>query len=134
LTISAAAIVPVFFTVAPPFARVLGAAGAVLLLIRSYRRAGWIHSPLSLQSAVWDADGRWFLSHAGKTCEARLRGDSWISARALLLRWDVEEGSFRHITVLLTPADLGAVDFRRLVVRLRVDGFRAANPTDSLLA
>jgi hypothetical protein len=134
VTIFAAAVVPAFITAAPLIVRILGAVSAVLLLVRSYRRAGWIHGPRSLQFAVWDADGRWFLSRAGKTWEARLRGDSWVSAHVLLLRWEVEEGSIRRTTVLLTPIDLGPVDFRRLLVRLRVDGMRAADVTDSLLA
>jgi hypothetical protein len=83
---------------------------------------------------VWDADGRWFLSRAGKTWEARLRGDSWLNGRAMLLRWDAVEGNGPRISMLLAEVDLGSIAFRRLGIRLRIDGLRATPATDSLLA
>ncbi|HEU4601496.1 MAG TPA: hypothetical protein VFS24_05995 [Steroidobacteraceae bacterium] len=114
--------------------RVVVAAIVGTFIWLTFRRAGWLRGPASLCSIIWDADGRWFLSRSGQRWEASLRGDSYVSSRALLLRWDAVDANLPRNSMLLTRADLGLVDFRRLVVRLRIDGARARSATDSLLA
>lgn len=126
--------VPAFFTASSAILRVALAAiiGAFIWLL--FRRAGWLRGAASLDSIIWDADGRWFLSRSGQSWEARLHGDSYVSSRALLLRWDAVDANLPSIRMLLTRADLGSVDFRRLIVRLRIDGASIRSATDSLLA
>jgi hypothetical protein len=129
-----AASVPAFFTATAFSLRAALSLLAFTVLLVSYRRAGWIRGPWSLDSVVWDAEGRWFLSHAGKTWEAALRGDSWVKGHVMLLRWHAVEGGERRACMLFTASDLGGVIFRRLSVRLRIAGMRATSATDSLLA
>jgi hypothetical protein len=125
---------PAFFTGTSAWVRVSIMLSVAMVMIISYRRAGWMSSPTSILSIVWEADGRWLLSRAGKTWEATLSSNSWMNGPAMLLRWDATEGSNSRATVLLTVADLGTVPFRRLCVRLRIAGARTSRATDSLLA
>ena len=134
VTIFSAAVVPVFFTALPLILRLATSILVFAALLASYRRAGWMGGARAIRSAVWDADGRWLLSRAGKTWEAKLRGTSWVSARAMLLRWQAVNGSEPHVSMLITVSDVGTVVFRRLAIRLRIAGTRATAVADSLLA
>jgi hypothetical protein len=125
---------PAFFTAESIALRIAMSIAALLTLFIFYRRAGWIRGPFSVDCAVWDADGRWFLSRADKTWEATLRGSSWLNGRAMVLQWDAVDGNEPRTSMLLAEIDLGAIAFRRLGIRLRIDGLRATPATDSLLA
>jgi hypothetical protein len=87
-----------------------------------------------MQSIVWNADGRWFLSSGDTVWEAKLRSDSWVNGGAMLLRWEALDGNAARSCMLLTAADLDPASFRRLGIRLRIDGLKATRVTDALLA
>lgn len=70
---------------------------------------------------VWDAEQRWWWSQDGETLELLLRGDSYLSAVLVALNFRVPE-SRRRRSLLLTPAGIGQQEFRRLLVRIRLDG------------
>ena len=52
----------------------------------------------------------------------------------MLLRWEALDASEARFSMLLTTADLGSAVFRRLAIRLRIDGLKATLATDALLA
>jgi hypothetical protein len=96
--------------------------------------AGWLGGPRSLIQAVWRSDGTWSLtSRDGRRYEASLRPETRMSPALIWLRWNAElplppivgrvarkPRQFRK-SLLLIPGDLPAADFRRLLVRLRLD-------------
>lgn len=99
----------------------------------AFRHAGWLGGRRSLTRAVWRTDGSWCLSDgAGQQIDATLADDSRMSPRAIWLRWkpdfaDAPRASLpRRPAVVLLPSDLPPGDFRRLLVRLRVDGSECA--------
>ncbi len=95
----------------------------------AFRIAGWLGGPLAVSSIVWDRDGMWRLMlRDGRQCEGHLRADTRMSPAAIWLVWAIEAESGpakprmpRSRTLLVSPRDLPAGDFRRLLVRLRVD-------------
>lgn len=96
-----------------------------------FYRAGWLGGHSSIHRMIWSGDGVWLLAlRDGRQCEGRLRSDTRMSPAAIWLRWTIEPaplvdapmaGTARSRTLLLVPGDLPAGDFRRLLVRLRVD-------------
>lgn len=119
------------------FAFAFSGVAAVVVPV-GFWRAGWIGRQRQIIRIVWQADGRWFLTHAhGRTAEAVLRADTRISTRAIWLRWDIQldrpapRASTSQVTVtrgsmLLATADVPEPDLRRLFVRLRLDRSRPA--------
>ncbi len=117
---------------------------AVLLLVAltfGFRRAGWLGGTRSVVRATWRGDGSWRVtSAAGAEAEGRLLPASRMSPVAIWLRWSIEAPTptdarpggrpwARTRTVLLLPGDLPAADFRRLLVRLRLDRSECAAPS-----
>ena len=134
LAVASAAIMPAFFTAIPVPVRIIAASILGAALVGGFRRAGWLAGSRTIDSVVWDAEGRWFLSNSGEAWEAHLCGESWINGRAMLLRWKAVEGKKPPSSMLLTVADVGPFVFRRLGIRLRIDGLGATTASDSLLA
>jgi hypothetical protein len=78
---------------------------------------GWIGGPNRLTRIACEPDGRWLLCDAGgRTSEVVLSGASRVTPFALWLEWVDRKGR----PLLLLPGDVSSVDFRRLVVRLRL--------------
>ncbi|MFL6616992.1 MAG: hypothetical protein ACJ8MH_00235 [Povalibacter sp.] len=95
-----------------------------------FRRADWFGSR-KLARITWQPDGCWVLTDArGENYKAVLSPSSRMSPFALWLRWSLveetapsEKRAFtrRGPTLLLGRTDLAVTDFRRLLVRLRMD-------------
>lgn len=129
-----------FPTSAYPIFVVLLAILGPSVLAAGFRRAGWLGGARSVTRAIWRGDGTWqLIDAAGRKVEARLSPASRMSPVAVWLRWSVEPsvaavGRFcvsggRARTVLLLPRDLPDPDFRRLLVRLRLDRSECAAPS-----
>ena len=100
------------------------------VLATEFHRAGRLGGTRSVFRAVWRSDGTWQLTRgSGRESEARLLPASRMSPVAIWLRWSVEPGGPRTRTMLLLPCDLPGPDFRRLLVRLRLDRSECAAPT-----
>lgn len=134
MTVAAAMILPALFTAFPLMVRIALSLCAGAASFIGYWYAGWVRGWRHVQSVVWNADGRWFLSRGSKTWEAKLHADSWINGALMLLRWDAVDGAEPQFSMMFTIADLGPAVFRRLGIRLRIDGPKATLATDSLLA
>jgi len=90
----------------------------VLLAWRVWHRRSELGAgPVSL---VWDAEQRWWWHQGGREVELQLRGDSYLSARLIVLNFR-EAGSARRYSLVLLPRSLGEETFRRLRVRLRLE-------------
>jgi hypothetical protein len=128
-----AAIVPAFFTAIPFRARLLiCAAGAAFALAARFR--GGLAGSASVQEIAWQPDGRWFLTDRRHTWEADLDGGTRVGSAVLLLRWRATDRPAHRTWMLLVPRDLPAGEFRRLLVRVRIDGVRKPVAAESLLA
>lgn len=96
----------------------LALVGVVLLsLHRAWRR----HlGTRRVTDAVWRADGSWELKTAdGHTHDAGLAPQAYVSAYAVVLRFELERGGTRALVIL--PDSLDGESFRRLRVRLRLE-------------
>jgi hypothetical protein len=104
----------------------------VAVLAITFRMAGWLGGAGSLSRVIWRSDGVWRLIEAGGgEFEGRLRATSRMSPVAIWLQWaplpasPTDRPGFRPWrrtrTLLLLPRDLPDADFRRLLVRLRLD-------------
>ncbi len=97
----------------------LAAAGLCMPILR---RHAWLSSPAAVVALSWESDGRWLLTRAdGSQCEAWLQGDSLSHARLVVLNFR-RPGRLWPVSVLLTPGRVGRQAFRRLRVRLKLDG------------
>jgi hypothetical protein len=98
---------------------VIAGAGACVATIAGFAMLGWLAGHRRLARIVCGPDGRWTLCEAGGTVtESALSNASRVSTRALWLCWTARSGK----PLLLVRGDIPDVDFRRLVVRLRVAG------------
>ena len=71
---------------------------------------------------VWRGDGHWALTfHNGRQVEAILEAGARMSPIAIWLRWGLTGPAPRRRSLLLIPGDVPDGDFRRLLVRLRLD-------------
>jgi hypothetical protein len=104
----------------------------VAVLAVTFRMVGWLGGAGSLSRVVWRNDGVWrLIETGGGEFEGRLRATSRMSPVAIWLQWAPEPASptdrpgyrswRRTRTLLLLPRDLPDADFRRLLVRLRLD-------------
>ena len=123
---------------AAPFLLVQGiglqlAAGASLTILATclfgFVRARWLGKQ-RLVSAAWQSDSSWLLTDAsGRTYVASLSASSRMSPFAVWLHWRLEDPQSqpsarfapRSLAMLLLRPDLAGSDFRRLLVRLRMD-------------
>ena len=95
-----------------------------------FYRADWI-GPRKLVRTTWQADGGWALTDThGNTYIASLHASSRMSPFAVWLRWTLVDDPRsssqlsvlgRSPSVLIGRNDISASDFRRLLVRLRMD-------------
>jgi hypothetical protein len=92
------------------------------VLAAAFRRAGWLGGGGSLARMVWRGDGSWTLTfRSGRQAEATLDGSTRMSPVAIWLNWELGGARPRKRSLLLIPGDLPESDFRRLLVRLRLD-------------
>jgi len=70
---------------------------------------------------VWDGEGRWWWRQNHVERELNLAGDSYLSSWLIVLNL-YEPLTKRGYSMLLFPSSLGAERFRRLTVRLRLEG------------
>ena len=101
---------------------ILSVALAAMCLLTSllglFYTVGWLWGPRRLTRIVWQPDGCWVLCEAnGKTHECELSQSSRATPYAAWLRWAGR--STRPL--LLVPGDVPDTDFRRLIVRLRLE-------------
>ena len=113
-------------TVVSGIAGVIASMVAALSLLSGFRWAGWLGGNASLRQVVWRSDGPWILGFAaGDEREAHLCDSSRMSPFAIWLRWKIDpvagQRAMRTRTLLLLPWDVYQPDFRRLLVRLRLD-------------
>jgi hypothetical protein len=121
--IALAAIIPSFFGVASGVALAASLVAAVVALY-AMRREGWLNARDPIDTITWRSAGEWELGARGGTqwvCELGRASRATSGAVWLCLR---ESDGRRTWRFLLTPSDLSADDFRRLYVRLRLDGAR----------
>jgi hypothetical protein len=106
-----------------------------LILWLGFRRLGWLGARNRLIRLAWRADGSWLLTDSNqRAVEARLRGDARIGRSWVWLRWDATAPTVLRLrTMLLTRADLGAPELRRLIVRLRLEGDGRHSPGPAAL-
>jgi hypothetical protein len=122
----------VFRTVSP-FLAIASDMAVLAVLAITFRMVGWLGGVRSLSRVVWRSDGVWRLIEAGGgEFEGRLLPTSRMSPVAIWLQWLPEPASptdvrpryrswVRTRALLLLPCDLPDADFRRLLVRLRLD-------------
>jgi hypothetical protein len=92
---------------------VFAAAARRVWLRRSELGGGPVH-------LVWDGGQRWWWSQRGTERQLRLLGNSYLSPRLVVLNFrGVESG--RRCSLVLLPASIGEEQFRRLLVRFRVE-------------
>lgn len=103
------------------------------LIAIGFWRAGWFGGAHSLVRITWGSDGRWRLACAtGEELDGELLPQTRMSPVAIWLRWSVSlpaapvprlgrSQTRRTGTLLLFPGDLSRADYRRLLVRLRLD-------------
>lgn len=77
-------------------------------------------------SLLWDAEGRWWWCQGSEETELLLAGDSYLSSWMIVLNLR-DPATARGHSMLLFPSSIGADLFRRLTVRLRLEG-RASAP------
>jgi hypothetical protein len=108
------------------------------VLTAAFRWSGWLGGGKSLDGMVWRGDGVWLLTFQdGRQAEATLEGSTRMSPAAVWLRWKFEGLRPRWRSLLLIPGDLPEADFRRLLVRLRLDRSECAptaQQTDTTLS
>jgi hypothetical protein len=127
----AVAIAPLALVGSVSWALLLG--GSVLALAAcavGFYRADWM-GPCKLVRVTWQAEGSWALTDTdGNTHIASLRPSSRMSPFAVWLIWTPVDdprnsttscGFGRSPSVLIGRGDIPANDFRRLLVRLRMD-------------
>lgn len=114
--------------------RIAGSLLLALCICGCFRAAGWLGGSAALARMTWAGDGVWALVFAdGREYSGQLRSDTRMSPAAIWLRWDLllppspvlesqaSRRGPRSRALLLIPGDIPADDFRRLLVRLRVD-------------
>lgn len=81
---------------------------------------------------LWDPEGRWWWLQAGEETELKLCGDSYFASGMVILNFSIPD-SGRQRSMVLFPASVGPALFRRLRVRLMLEGGRSVtNGSDNL--
>ena len=102
------------------------------VIAAAFHRAGWLGRRHCLTRITWRSDGCWIVTDArGHNFEAALRPDSRMSPHIIWLCWLIQDSHdvrrqwnpWRRLqsSLLLVRGDVPQGDFRRLLVRLRVD-------------
>lgn len=126
LALSAAGLVP-FLTSLPVLVSVVCTVVSILLVGAGFWQAGWmLGGDHRIVAVSWLSDGRWLLTdRRGRTAEGTLLGQSRVGCRAVWLRWDLAgERYFSGRSLLLASIDTPENELRRLIVRLRIEGYR----------
>ena len=109
-------------SIASPAVRIASTVVLAVVLTAGFWRAGWLGGSGALSRMVWREDGRWVLTFLdGRQAEATLAGGARMSPTAIWLQWTVANEGPRKRSLLLVDGDLPDIDFRRLLVRLRLD-------------
>lgn len=88
---------------------------------RCWRRRCELGAPAV--TLLWDAEGRWWWRQAGEETELKLCGDSYLSSRMVILGFSHPDTG-RQRSLILFPTSVGPALFRRLRVRLMIEGGR----------
>lgn len=72
-------------------------------------------------SLLWDGEGRWWWQQGGDEYELHLAGDTYL-ARWLIVLNLYDPQTKRGFSLLLLPGTTGEALYRRLSVRLRLEG------------
>lgn len=100
---------------------------ALGVVIVGLRRAGWLGGERRLVKLAWLADGQWLLTDArGRSRQGVICSDTRVGKAWVWLRWNTLDASATPPPMLLARTDMPREDFRRLKVRLRVEGARSA--------
>ena len=91
----------------------------VLLGWHCWRQRGELGGPGT--SVIWDAEGQWWWLQSGEETPLVLAADSYLSTAMVILNF-IEPGFRRRRSLLLFPASVGRDRFRRLRVRLLLEG------------
>ena len=127
LTVLAAALSSALLHLSPATAAVTAIAMAGVIAV-GFGRSGWLGGENRIETVSWVADGRWFLGdRRGRSFEVALEGGTRAACGAVWLRWSNAHGRRPRYSMLLAPGDLPSEDLRRLIVRLRIEGSRAAS-------
>lgn len=103
------------------FSVILAAACLLTSVVGLFYTVGWLGGPRRLTRIVWQAEGGWLLCDAGGMTHAcELSGASRVTPYVAWLCWT---GRWTR-PLLLVSGDVPDADFRRLVVRLRLDARR----------
>lgn len=97
---------------------------SALLLIAAFAMGCWRNRCELGARAVtltWDTDSRWWWAQKGEETELALCGDSYLSTGMVILNFR-NPVSGRRQSLVLVPAAVGADVFRRLRVRLKLEG------------
>lgn len=78
-------------------------------------------------SLLWDSEGRWWWQQGGSEREMLLDGSSYLSTWMIILNLR-EPAKKRVCSILLFPSVTGDELFRRLTVRLKLEGALPADP------
>ncbi|MGM0595108.1 MAG: protein YgfX [Pseudomonadota bacterium] len=84
-------------------------------------RAELAGAPITL---LWDVEQCWWAERDGEGRPLQLQGESFLSPVLVVLRFRRLPGR-RRDAVVLTPGAVGEASFRRLLVRLRLEGREA---------
>lgn len=92
---------------------------------RQLRRHVWYRPPAAIQELIWKEDGRWVRPGAGTIQDTELTlKQSFVHPRLVVLNFAA--GRWRTNSVVILPDALDRDTFRRLRVRLRVEGGNSA--------
>jgi hypothetical protein len=121
--IALAASIPSLFGLASAAALPVSLAAAAVALY-AVRREGWLGVREAVESITWRSAGEWELgTRGGRQVLCELGRGSRATSGAIWLC--LRESGRRHTwRFLVTPFDLPGDEFRRLFVRLRLDGAR----------
>jgi hypothetical protein len=113
-----------------PLIRLVIMLSVILSLLLVFRR---FYSGSTFKWLQWDEQGIWVLCrHDGRQLDAELLPDSYVSPYLVILNLRCLDGT-RCPSQLLLPDSLDKETFRRLRVRLRLEGATPAPDTEPLM-
>ena len=119
LAVCAGAIASLWLTPLPFPLRILFSLIAVAATARTWQKRPELGGPPVW--VEWNREGEWYWHEAGYAMPADLLGDTYLNAGLVILNFRTEGG---HRSLVLPRDALDTVTFRRLKVRLRIEGIK----------